>query len=246
MADVRASSRSPGRHPEKIGRYLIQRCIGRGAMGVVYEAQDEVMGRRVGLKVLMADLEGDPETLARFHREAQAAARLVHRNIITIFDAGEDQGRSFIAMQLLEGWPLARVHGAHRGCPLERKIDLMIQICEGLAAAHGQGVIHRDLKPSNSSCETDGLLKIYDFGVARITESNITAVGTMIGTPDYMSPEQARGDPVDARSRHLLSRRGLLLHSRWSQAVPRARLAGRPPSAAIRPAESARLECRAA
>ena len=189
-----------GSDPEKIGRYRIVRRIGRGAMGVVYEAHDEVMGRRVGLKVLMADLEGDPDTLARFHREAKAAARLVHPNIITIFDAGEDKGRSFIAMQLLEGWPLADYLKRPEAAPLERKLDLMIQICEGLAAAHSQGVIHRDLKPNNLFVQTDGPLKIYDFGVARLAESNMTAVGTMIGTPDYMSPEQARGSQVDARS----------------------------------------------
>ena len=115
MADEGESSRPRESHPEKIGRYRIVRRIGRGAMGVVYEAHDEVMGRLVGLKVLMADLEGDPDTLARFHREAQAAARLVHPNIITIFDAGEDRGRSFIAMQLLEGWPARRLSEASRG-----------------------------------------------------------------------------------------------------------------------------------
>ena len=199
MADERPlKPRSP--LPEKIGRYRILRLVGRGAMGVVYAAEDELIGRVVGLKVLMADLEGDPETRARFQREAQAAARLLHPNIITIFDAGQEQGRSFIAMQLLEGWPLADYMKRPEAAPLERKLDLMVQMCEGLAAAHGQGVIHRDLKPNNLFVQADGLLKIYDFGVARIAESNMTAAGAMIGTPDYMSPEQARGAQVDARS----------------------------------------------
>jgi tetratricopeptide (TPR) repeat protein len=169
-------------------------------MGVVYSAQDEVIGRTVALKVLMADLESNPETRARFYREAQAAARLLHPNIITIFDAGEDQGRSFIAMQLLEGAPLATYMERPEAGPLERKLDLMIQMCEGLAAAHGQDIVHRDLKPNNLFVQSDGLLKILDFGVARVADSSMTAAGTLLGTPDYMSPEQARGVTVDARS----------------------------------------------
>jgi serine/threonine protein kinase len=169
-------------------------------MGVVYSAVDEVMGRQIALKVLMADLEGEPETRARFYREAQAAARLLHPNIITVHDAGEENGRSFIAMELLQGVPLAAYLKRPEAVSLERKLDLMIQVCEGLAAAHTAGVIHRDLKPNNLFVETDGLLKILDFGVARFTDSNMTATGTMLGTPDYMSPEQARGAQVDARS----------------------------------------------
>lgn len=186
--------------PAQIGRYRIVERIGRGAMGVVYSAEDEVIGRPVALKVLMADLESDPETRARFYREAQAAARLLHPNVITVFDAGEDQGRSFIAMQLLEGAPLGEYLRRSDALPLERKLDLMIQICEGLAAAHAQGIVHRDLKPNNLFVQSDGLLKILDFGVARIADSSMTAAGAMLGTPDYMAPEQARGTTVDARS----------------------------------------------
>jgi tetratricopeptide (TPR) repeat protein len=186
--------------PSRIGKYRIIDRIGRGTMGIVYSAQDEVMGRQVGLKVLMADLESDPETRARFYREAKAAARLFHQNIISIFDAGEDQGRSFIAMELLEGAPLKGYLKHAEAAPLERKLDLMIQICEGLTAAHGEGIVHRDLKPSNLFVQSNGLLKILDFGVARFVDSSMTAVGTMLGTPDYMSPEQARGGAVDARS----------------------------------------------
>jgi tetratricopeptide (TPR) repeat protein len=200
MSEGDVPTRLRGSPPEKIGRYRILRSVGRGAMGIVYAANDEAMDRVVAIKVLMADLEYAPETRARFQREAQAAARLVHPNIITIFDAGEDQGRSFIVMQLLEGWPLAEYLKRPEAATLDRKLDLMIQICEGLAAAHGLGVIHRDLKPNNLFVQHDGLLKIYDFGVARLAESNMTAAGAMLGTPDYMSPEQARGEQVDARS----------------------------------------------
>src|SRR4030095_16748421 len=171
--------------PPRIGRYRVVDRIGRGAMGVVYSAQDEVIGRQVALEGLIADLESDPDTRARFYREAQAAARLLHPNIITIFDAGEDQGRSFIVMQLLEGAPLAAYLSRPEAGTLERKLDLMIQICEGLAAAHGQGIVHRDLKPSNLFVQSDGLLKILDFGVARFIDSRMPAAGTMMGTPGY-------------------------------------------------------------
>ena len=186
--------------PAQIGRFRIDGRIGSGAMGVVYSAHDEVMGRQVALKVLIADLESDPDTRARFYREALAAARVIHPNVITIFDAGEDDGRSFIAMQLLHGAPLARYLTSPDAGALERKIDLMIQMCEGLSAAHAHEVVHRDLKPSNLFVQMDGLLKILDFGVARLAGSNMTAAGTMLGTPDYMSPEQARGTQVSASS----------------------------------------------
>jgi serine/threonine protein kinase len=186
--------------PSRIGRYRILARVGRGAMGVVYSALDEGLGRTIALKVLIADLEADPQTRARFYREAQASARLLHPNIITVYDAGEEHGRSFIAMQLLQGAPLATYLKPADAVPLERKLDLMIQVCEGLAAAHAEGIIHRDLKPNNLFVESDGLLKILDFGVARFADSSMTAAGTMLGTPDYMSPEQARGAQVDARS----------------------------------------------
>ena len=191
MADSHPA-RTPASHPERIGRYRVLRCLGRGGGGVVYEARDEVMDRLVALKVLVQDFQSDADARARFQREAQAAARLVHPNIITIFDAGEDHGHSFIAMQLLEGRPLSEYMKLPEAEPLERKLDLMVQVCEGLTVAHGEGIVHRDLKPTNLFVQSDGLLKIYDFGVARLAESSMTAVGTMIGTPDYMSPEQAR------------------------------------------------------
>jgi len=186
--------------PDRIGRYRIIDRVGRGAMGVVYSAHDDTMGRQVAVKVLMGDLESDPETRARFYREAKAAAGLLHQNIITIYDAGEDEGRSYIAMQLLEGWPLAIYLKQPEAASLERKLDLMSQICEGLAAAHARGIVHRDLKPGNLFVQADGLLKILDFGIARLAGSSMTATGALIGTPDYMSPEQARGAQVDARS----------------------------------------------
>ena len=200
MPPEETTPRSRSTLPAKIGRYRILDRVGRGAMGVVYSAHDDAMGRPVAVKVLMGDLESDPETRARFYREAQAAAGLLHPNIITIYDAGEDQGRSYIAMQLLEGWPLSSYLKQPEALPIERKLDLMVQMCEGLAAAHARGIVHRDLKPGNLFVQSDGLLKILDFGVARLADSSMTATGAMLGTPDYMSPEQARGTQVDTRS----------------------------------------------
>lgn len=188
------------RLPERIGRYRIVDRVGRGAMGVVYAAHDETMGRAVAVKVLTGDLESDPKSQKRFYREAQAAAGLLHPNIITIYDAGEDQGRPYIAMQLLEGAPLSQYLKRVEGVSLEKKLDLMMQTCEGLLVAHSRGIVHRDLKPGNLFVQSDGLLKILDFGVARLAGSSMTEDGMRLGTPDYMSPEQARGETVDARS----------------------------------------------
>jgi serine/threonine-protein kinase len=187
------------RRPERIGRYRILDRIGKGAMGVVYAAQDERMGREVALKVLMADLDGDPDMRARFFREAQVAAKLVHKNVVTIFDLGEEDGRLFIVMELLRGDTLHDYLRQHT-LELEDKVDLTIQICDGLSVASAAGIFHRDVKPGNLFIQRDGPLKILDFGIARLASSNMTASGFIVGTPDYMSPEQARGEEVDARS----------------------------------------------
>jgi serine/threonine protein kinase len=186
--------------PERIGRYQVIERIGRGAMGVVYRAHDAAMGRDVALKVLMADLEDDPDIRTRFHREAEAAARLSHPNIITIFDVGEDGDRFFIVMELLRGATLKDFLKQSDGAQIERKLDLMIQLCAGLGAAHNASIYHRDVKPGNIFVRADGILKILDFGVARLASSSMTASGFIVGTPDYMSPEQARGADIDARS----------------------------------------------
>jgi len=186
--------------PERIGRYQVIERIGRGAMGVVYRAHDGAMGRDVALKVLMTDLEDDPDIRTRFHREAEAAARLSHPNIITIFDVGEDGDRFFIVMELLRGATLKDFLKQSDAAPIERKLDLMIQLCSGLGAAHNASIYHRDVKPGNIFVRSDGILKILDFGVARLASSSMTASGFIVGTPDYMSPEQARGAEIDGRS----------------------------------------------
>ena len=186
--------------PDRIGRYQVIERIGRGAMGVVYRARDEAMGREVALKVLTADLEDDPDIRARFQREAEAAAGLSHPNIITIFDVGEDGDRFFIVMELLRGAILKDFLKQGDAVRIERKLDLMIQLCAGLGAAHNASIYHRDIKPGNIFVRTDGILKILDFGIARLASSSMTAAGFIVGTPDYMSPEQARGEEIDGRS----------------------------------------------
>ena len=186
--------------PQTIGRYQILGRIGRGAMGVVYRAHDTVMERPVAIKVMMADLEDDPEGSARFYREARSAGQLAHRNIITVFDMGEDDGRPYIVMELLAGQTLAGFLKRPEPLLIEQKLDLMVQVCEGLQVAHAHGIFHRDIKPGNLWIGPDGSVKILDFGIARLASSSMTASGLIVGTPDYMSPEQARGQDVDQRS----------------------------------------------
>jgi eukaryotic-like serine/threonine-protein kinase len=185
--------------PERIGRYRVVDRIGRGAMGVVYSAHDDMMGRDVAVKVMMTDLEAEPDIRARFLREAQVSAKLAHRNIVTVYDIGEDNGRLFIVMELLRGQTLDKCL-KQRTLPVEEKVDLTLEVCEGLAVASAAGICHRDVKPANLFLQADGGVKILDFGIARLASSSMTASGFIVGTPDYMSPEQARGVAIDERS----------------------------------------------
>ena len=178
-----------------------------------------LMERSVAIKVMMTDLEDDPETSARFYREARAAGQLAHPNIITIFDMGEDNGRPFIVMELLEGETLNKYLERPEAADVESKMDLMLQICKGLHAAHSRGIFHRDVKPGNLLVRPNGELKIVDFGIARLASSSMTASGLLVGTPDYMSPEQARGTRDRSAVRHLLGWRGVLFHAHRAQAV---------------------------
>jgi eukaryotic-like serine/threonine-protein kinase len=170
-------------------------------MGMVYRARDTALGRIVALKMLSPELGGEEELHQRFEREAEAVGRVNHPNIVTIYDMGNSEGQLYIAMELLEGDDLRALIERHADVPVADRVRLMIQICEAIGYAHGRGVIHRDIKPANIFVTTGARVKILDFGLARVaTRQTITKRGVILGTPDYMSPEQARGLPLDYRS----------------------------------------------
>lgn len=183
--------------PEKIGRYTILSELGRGAMGVVYRAYDPNIGREVALKTIRLDQQ-DPQMVERFRREAHTAGTLSHPNIVTIFDAGEDNGVFYIAMELLEGQTLHQLI-EHGPLPVELAISIAEQIGEALDYAHARPIVHRDIKPANIMV-SQGRVKVMDFGLAKIASSRLTTTGLVAGTPAYMSPEQAKGAAVDGRS----------------------------------------------
>jgi hypothetical protein len=183
---------------DTIGKYQLIRVIGEGGMGRVYEAIDPVIGRRVAIKTISLDAE-DADTRARFFREAQSAGQLSHPNLITIHDIGEIGGMPYIVMEYLEGMDLNRTMRQER-LSYDTKIEIMLAVCEGLSFAHGHDVIHRDIKPANIFRTTQGRIKILDFGLARGVVSEVTRTGKVLGTPNYMAPEQIRGDDVDHRA----------------------------------------------
>jgi len=185
---------------EQIGKYKILGEIGQGAMGVVYKAHDPILNRDVAIKTISATLGADDDLRKRFHREAQAAARLNHPNIITVFDFGEEHGKIYMAMELLEGTDLKDVMSSGQLPTLDDKLAIMEQILDGLAFAHAKEIVHRDLKPGNIHIQPNGQIKIMDFGLARLGSSEMTQAGVVMGTPNYMSPEQVLGERVDSRS----------------------------------------------
>ncbi|MGH8799354.1 MAG: serine/threonine-protein kinase [Casimicrobiaceae bacterium] len=186
-----------------LGKYEIRHEIGRGAMGVVYEGYDPMIKRIVALKTIRADqLAGAdaPNVVARFRREAQAAGRLSHPNIVAIYEFGEDAGTWFIAMEYVAGQELKQSFEANERFTIGDIVRIMSQVLDALDYSHRQGVIHRDIKPANIFLLPGGVAKVADFGIAHIETSNLTQVGAVMGTPSYMSPEQIMGLPVDGRS----------------------------------------------
>ena len=188
----------------QVGRYQILERIGDGAMATVYKAFDPSINRPLAIKFLHPSFSVDPEYRSRFLREARAAGMLSHPNIVTIFDVGEIEGRPYIAMELLEGGPLGDEKQTGQGLPIPEVLDVGIQLAKALDYAHGKGIVHRDIKPSNILRVKGGTtIKVTDFGIARMESSELTdqtRIGTVLGTPNYMSPEQAMGQKVDARS----------------------------------------------
>jgi serine/threonine protein kinase len=190
---------SPG---DRFGeRYRIIERIGRGGMGVVYKALDLELDRLVALKMIRPDLVRDPGMLERFKQELLLAGEVTHENVIRIHDLGDTDGIKYISMRFIEGSNLKELIQTAGRLSAERVISLAVQICEGLQAAHRQGVIHRDLKPHNIMVDRGGQVHVMDFGIARSVRSEDTPTRkTVIGTPEYLSPEQASGGPTDARS----------------------------------------------
>jgi CHASE2 domain-containing sensor protein/predicted Ser/Thr protein kinase len=187
-----------------LGRYEIEKELGRGAMGVVYLGRDPKINRQVAIKTLRFDDDNDAETAKmvkeRFFREAESAGTLNHPHIIRIFDAGEDGDISYIAMELLNGEDLKKYAEKANLLPVPVVLDYAATIAEALDYAHAHGVVHRDIKPANVMRLQDGSLRVTDFGIARIAASSKTATGTVMGTPSYMSPEQLAGKKIDGRS----------------------------------------------
>ncbi|HSD67152.1 MAG TPA: serine/threonine-protein kinase, partial [Vicinamibacteria bacterium] len=188
------------RNRPRVGRYLITGRIGRGGMGMVYRGLDEALEREVAVKTLNAEGTLDAESRRRFEVEARAAARLQHPNIVTVYELGEDRGVPFIAMEMLAGADLEVLLRSGEEIPLAEKLDVVVQVCRGLAYAHERGIVHRDVKPSNVRLLEDGTAKIMDFGIAKLGGTHLTKTGMMVGTVHYMSPEQVRGRPLDGRS----------------------------------------------
>ncbi len=183
------------------GRYEILQMLGEGGMGAVYKARDREVDRMVALKVIRPELAGRPDILKRFKQELILARQVTHRNVIRIFDLSQAEGLKFITMEYVEGQDLkALLRARHQFTP-EHAVQVIRQVCLALDAAHEEGVIHRDLKPQNIMIDTAGKVVVMDFGVARTMEqSGLTATGALVGTPEYMSPEQAKGEKLDHRS----------------------------------------------
>ena len=190
---------------KKLGKYEIQKKIGAGGMGAVYLALDPLLKRSCALKVLPHEKAKNPTLLKRFKAEAAAAAALRHENIVTVFEAGEADGYSYIALEYVEGTDVARLVDQRGPMPLKRSIEIIRQVAKALEHAHQQGIVHRDIKPGNILLRRDGVVKLADLGLARVldenTDTSITRAGTTVGTVDYMSPEQARDSKAaDVRS----------------------------------------------
>ena len=204
MSQPRAGTPDP---LEIAGRYQVVQRLGAGAFGTVYKAKDKVLGRMVAIKTirlegLAAQGASLDELVDRFEREAQVSAQLKHPNIVTIYDIGEADGLSYLAMEFIDGVGLERVIANAGRLPLERAAGIAAQVADGLDFAHKNSVVHRDIKPANIMIEAGDRVKVTDFGIAKVTNSvdHLTATGSLLGTPSYMSPEQARGSALDGRS----------------------------------------------
>ena len=200
-------------------RYQIVRLLGQGGMGAVYQAHDRELDRQVAIKVIRADMAANPEILRRFKQELILARQITHKNVIRIFDLGQADGVKFITMEYIEGENLQSLLRRKKKLEPAEAADIMAQVCRALEAAHAEGVIHRDLKPQNIMLDKGGRAYVMDFGIARsMLAAGMTQTGALIGTPDYMSPEQAKGQALDARSD--LFSTGIIFYEILSGKVP--------------------------
>jgi len=188
------------KEPAKIGKYDVVDVIGRGGMGVVYEATDPFLNRRVAIKMMTVGFANKPDLLKRFFREAQSTGSLQHPNIVTVFELGDHAGNPYLVMEFLEGESLDAIISSRRELSILEKIQAIIGVCHGLSHAHHRGIVHRDIKPANIMVTKEGTVKIVDFGIAHIGAAKETRTGQIMGSVSYMAPEQVNGSPVDART----------------------------------------------
>src|SRR3989475_8965854 len=183
------------------GRYEIMAMLGQGAMGAVYKAKDRELDRVVAIKVIQPELANSPAILKRFKQELILARQVTHRNVVRIFDIGETDGMKFITMEYVDGGDLKTIIVERGQIPPEESVDIVRQICQALDAAHSAGVVHRDLKPQNIMIDQTGRVVVMDFGIAQSKDlPGMTMTGALMGTPEYMSPEQAKGEKTDLRA----------------------------------------------
>src|SRR3954447_7146979 len=201
------------------GRYRLEAKLGSGGMSTVYLARDETLDRSVAIKVMHREMSEQADQLQRFRREARAVAQLSHPNVVAVIDAGEDGGYPYIVLEYVEGETLKQRIDRLGRLPVDEAAAYGIEIGRGLAAAHAQRLIHRDVKPQNVLIDSDGRAKVTDFGIARSLESDgLTKTGRVLGTTDYVAPEQAMGQPVDARCD--IYSLGILLYEMLAGEVP--------------------------
>lgn len=189
------------KRPTKIGKYDVVELLGKGGMGLVYKAKDPHLDRLVAIKMMTTvDFGDNPDLLQRFYREAQWTGNLHHRNIVTVYELGDQEGNPYLVMEYLDGESLETIISSRRPLTLLQRINFIREVCDGLAYAHQKSVIHRDIKPGNIMVLNDRGVKIVDFGIAHIGDRSVTRTGQLLGSLPYMSPEQISGKQVGART----------------------------------------------
>lgn len=202
----------------KIGKYDVIEVLGKGGMGVVYKAMDNLIERVVAIKMMTGGFADNPDLLKRFYREAKSTGMLQHPNIVIVYDLGDHEGNPYLVMEFLDGEPLDKMIATHREISMVEKLGYIIQACNGLGYAHGRGIVHRDIKPANLMVLRDGNCKIVDFGIARIGDNSMTRTGQVVGTITYMSPEQINAQVVDGRTDIFSA--GVMLYELLTGTVP--------------------------